>query len=165
MQNTSSDTPRRRVAIVAMLGLFMAVNFADKAIFGLVAVPMMKELGISHKDFGTIAGSFFFLFAISGIAMGFVSNRVPTKILLCILVVIWSLSQIPIAAGAGTIAMLMAARILLGIGEGPAYPLALHACYKWYPDKARTVNTPNACVTSYWLCWPVNTAVSMPWPP
>ena len=131
----------RKTTIVAMLFLFMAINFADKAIFGLVAVPLMKDLAISHKEFGTIAGSFFFLFAISGIIVGFVSNRVSSKVLLCILVIIWSIAQIPIAAGAATIGLLMLSRIVLGIGEGPAYPLALHSCYKWFPDKARTVPT------------------------
>ena len=131
----------RKTTIVAMLFLFMAINFADKAIFGLVAVPLMKDLAISHKEFGTIAGSFFFLFAISGIIVGFISNRVSSKILLCILVIIWSIAQIPIAAGAATIGLLMLSRIVLGIGEGPAYPLALHSCYKWFPDKARTVPT------------------------
>jgi MFS family permease len=36
----------------------------------------------------------------------------------------------------GTIGLgtLIACRIILGAGEGPAYPVALHATYKWFPD-------------------------------
>jgi MFS family permease len=37
--------------------------------------------------------------------------------------------------------MLVACRVVLGIGEGPAYPLALHACYKWVPDHRRNIPT------------------------
>jgi MFS family permease len=124
--------------VVFLLFLFMVINFADKAIFGLVAVPLMEELAINPQQFGTIAGSFFFLFAISGIVVGFMSNTVSSRLLLVGLVIIWSIAQVPVAMGASTIAALMACRILLGIGEGPAYPLALHACYKWFPDQERT---------------------------
>ncbi len=138
MENQKTYFPGQRYVVVFLLFLFMVINFADKAIFGLVAVPLMEELAIGPQQFGTIAGSFFFLFALSGIVVGFMSNSVSSRLLLSVLVVVWSLAQIPIATGASTIAALMACRILLGVGEGPAYPLALHACYKWFPDKERT---------------------------
>lgn len=138
MENHKKYFPGQRYVVVFLLFLFMVINFADKAIFGLVAVPLMEELTISPQQFGTIAGSFFFLFAISGIVVGFMSNTVSSRLLLVGLVIIWSIAQVPVAMGASTIAALMACRILLGIGEGPAYPLALHACYKWFPDQERT---------------------------
>lgn len=138
MENHKKYFPGQRYVVVFLLFLFMVINFADKAIFGLVAVPLMEELAISPQQFGTIAGSFFFLFAISGIVVGFMSNTVSSRLLLVGLVIIWSIAQVPVAMGASTIAALMACRILLGIGEGPAYPLALHACYKWFPDQERT---------------------------
>lgn len=138
MENQKKYFPGQRYVVVLLLFLFMVINFADKAIFGLVAVPLMEELAISPQQFGTIAGSFFFLFAISGIVVGFVSNTVSSRLLLVVLVVIWSVAQVPIAMGVSTIVGLMACRILLGVGEGPAYPLALHACYKWFPDQERT---------------------------
>ncbi|MCX5463776.1 MFS transporter [Alcaligenes parafaecalis] len=138
MENQKKYFPGQRYVVVLLLFLFMVINFADKAIFGLVAVPLMEELAISPQQFGTIAGSFFFLFAISGIVVGFMSNTVSSRLLLVGLVVVWSIAQVPIAMGVSTIAALMACRILLGVGEGPAYPLALHACYKWFPDQERT---------------------------
>lgn len=138
MENHKKYFPGQRYVVVFLLFLFMVINFADKAIFGLVAVPLMEELAISPQQFGTIAGSFFFLFAISGIVVGFMSNTVSSRLLLVGLVIIWSIAQVPVAMSASTIAALMACRILLGIGEGPAYPLALHACYKWFPDQERT---------------------------
>jgi MFS transporter, ACS family, D-galactonate transporter len=36
---------------------------------------------------------------------------------------------------------LIACRIVLGAGEGPAYPVALHATYKWFPNELRTLPT------------------------
>ena len=49
---------------VTMLFFFMFINFADKAVLGLTAVPMMKELDLTPKEFGLIASSFFLLFAV-----------------------------------------------------------------------------------------------------
>jgi MFS family permease len=132
---------KSRVVVVVLLFLFMVINFADKAALGLVAVPLMHELGFTSEEFGLIAGSFFFLFAVSGVVFGFISNHVSSKWLLALLAVIWSLAQFPIAFGASSLALLIAARVLLGVGEGPAYPLALHACYKWFPDKKRNIPT------------------------
>jgi MFS family permease len=119
-----------------MLALFMVLNFMDKAILGIVAKPLMAELGISPSQFGMIASSFFLFFSISAIAFGFLANRVSSKALLLVCAAIWSIAQFPLAFSA-SVPLLYFSRILLGIGEGPAYPLALHACYKWFPDDRR----------------------------
>jgi hypothetical protein len=37
---------------------FLAINFADKALMGLAAEPIMRELGLTHTQFGRIAASF-----------------------------------------------------------------------------------------------------------
>ena len=39
------------------------------------------------------------------------------------------------------IATLVVCRILLGAGEGPAFSVAVHALYKWFPDEQRTLPT------------------------
>jgi MFS family permease len=36
---------------------------------------------------------------------------------------------------------LVACRIALGAGEGPATPVALHSAYKWFPNERRTLPT------------------------
>jgi MFS family permease len=126
-----------------MLALFMVINFMDKAILGIVAKPLMAELHISPAAFGMIASSFFLLFSISAIGFGFVANRVSSKALLVVCAVIWGISQFPLAFTA-SVPLLYFSRILLGAGEGPAYPLALHACYKWFPNDRR--NLPSAVI-------------------
>ncbi len=70
--------------IVAMLFCFMLVNFADKAVLGLSAVPIMQELGLDHTEFGLIGTSFFAFFSLSAVLVGFVVNRVSTTWVLLI---------------------------------------------------------------------------------
>jgi predicted MFS family arabinose efflux permease len=135
---------RRAIAVLIMLFLFQTLNFFDKLVFGLSAVPMMKELGLSPKDFGLIGSSFFLLFSLSGMAVGmFVVGRFPVKWLLLIMAGVWSATQIPIFFS-GSIAVLVICRIILGAGEGPGLPTALHACYNWFPADKRSV--PSAVV-------------------
>ncbi len=134
----------RAFAVLIMLFLFQTLNFFDKLVFGLSAVPMMKELSLSPKEFGLIGSSFFLLFSLTGMAVGlFVVGRFPTKWILIILAAVWSATQIPIFF-TSSVAVLVGCRIILGAGEGPGLPTALHACYNWFAADKRSV--PSAVV-------------------
>ncbi len=126
--------------IIALLFFFMLINFADKAIIGLAGVPIMTELNLTPKQFGIVGSSFFLLFSISAVVTGFVVNRVRSKWVLLVMGLIWALVQFPMLGTVG-IELLIACRIVLGAGEGPAYPMALHAAYKWFPDEKRAIPT------------------------
>ncbi|TAL94082.1 MAG: MFS transporter [Paraburkholderia sp.] len=130
----------RAWVVVALVFLFMLINFADKAVIGLAAVPMMRDLGLTPEQLGLVGSSFFVLFSISGIVFGFVANRVKTKWLLAILSIVWAAVQFPLV-GAVSFPLLIACRVLLGAGEGPAYALAIHATYKWFDNSRRNIPT------------------------
>ncbi|KJF69952.1 MFS transporter [Agrobacterium arsenijevicii] len=140
----ASATRWRPYAVLLLLFLFQTLNFFDKLVFGLSAVPMMTELGISPQQFGLIGSSFFLLFSISGVITGlFVIGRFPVKWILLVLAGIWSLTQLPIYF-THSVTVLVVCRILLGLGEGPGLPTALHACHNWFSPEKRSV--PSAVV-------------------
>ena len=133
-------TSRAAWLIIGLLFLFMLINFADKAVIGIAAVPIMQELQLSPRQFGLVGSSFFLLFAVSAIITGFVVNRVQTRWALLAMGLVWALTQFPMLGTAG-FATLVGCRIALGAGEGPAYPVALHSAYKWFPNELRTLPT------------------------
>jgi len=135
-----TGTPKDAWLIVALLFLFMLVNFADKAVIGIAAVPMMQELRLSPREFGLIGSSFFLLFSVSAIITGFIVNRVQTRWALLVMGLVWALTQFPMLGTVG-FATVVACRVALGAGEGPAYPVALHSAYKWFPNELRTLPT------------------------
>lgn len=139
LEEQAEDRARAWI-VVGLLFLFMLINFADRAVLGLAAVPIMQELGLSHTQFGLIATSFFTLFSAGGLIGGFLVNRVATRWVLAALALIWSLCQLPLLLSV-SVATLIANRIALGFGEGPAYPVAAHAAYKWFPSERRAVPT------------------------
>src|SRR5271156_1512355 len=139
-QTGRTRAPKEAWVIVALLFLFMLINFADKAVIGIAAVPIMKELQLSPRQFGLLGSSFYLLFAVSAIVTGFIVNRVQTRWALLVMGLVWALTQFPMIGTVG-FAGIMACRIALGVGEGPAFPVALHSTYKWFPNELRTLPT------------------------
>lgn len=129
---------RKAWTVALALAAFMMINFVAKIVLGLVAVPMMDELRLTPEQFGAVASSFFWLFAVGGVGGGFLADRVESKLLILCMVVIWAICQLPIALSA-SITTMMACRLALGISEGPAWPVAVHALYKWFPDNRRNL--------------------------
>ncbi|MEU6224510.1 MFS transporter [Streptomyces sp. NPDC047042] len=124
----------------ALLG-FMLVNFADKAVMGLAAQPIMDDLGLTREEFGTASAAFFALFSVSALAVSYLTRKVRTTVLLLVLALLWAAAQLPMlwsAAGFGT---LVATRVLLGAAEGPATPLATHHLHGWFGQRERTLPT------------------------
>ncbi len=133
-------TPRRAWLIVALLFTFMLINFADKAVVGIAGVRIMEDLHLSPRQFGLLGSSFYLLFSASAIVTGFIVNRVQTRWALLVMGLVWALTQFPMMGTVG-FGSIMACRIALGAGEGPAYPVALHSTYKWFPNELRTLPT------------------------
>jgi MFS family permease len=137
---TAQPTPKGAWKITFLLFLFMLVNFADKIVVGLAGVPIMTELKLDPEAFGLLGSSFFFLFSIAAIVVGFIVNRIATRWVLLVLALIWALAQFPMVGTVGFTTLLIC-RIILGAGEGPAFSVAAHAVYKWFPDEKRTLPT------------------------
>ncbi|MFE2106390.1 MFS transporter [Kitasatospora sp. NPDC059463] len=127
---------RRAWLITAMIVAFMVVNFADKSVLGLAAVPIMDELAIDNSTYGLVSSAFSLLFSLSGLLVGFLSTRLSTRILLFAMTLLWAVAQLPVLLSA-TVPALIAGRALLGAAEGPAASMSMHALYKWFPPHRR----------------------------
>ena len=136
----TQPTPKGAWKITFLLFLFMLVNFADKIVVGLAGDPIMTELKLEPEQFGLLGSSFFFLFSISAIVVGFIVNRIATRWVLLVLAAVWALAQFPML-GSVSFSTLLICRVILGAGEGPAFSVAAHAVYKWFPDEKRTLPT------------------------
>ncbi|MCQ9367103.1 MFS transporter [Brevibacterium sp. 91QC2O2] len=145
-RTTSAPAPARPVsmgrawAVTVMVVLLMMINFGDKAVLGLAAAPIMKELGISAAQFGAISSSFFFLFSLSALFVGWLSKRFSTFWILLVLALLWSITATPIIFAA-SLPMLYLSRISLGAAEGPTSPMTVHAVQKWFPARSRGLPT------------------------
>src|SRR3984957_7476355 len=141
----SRRSPRRAWTVVALVFLFMVINFADKAVVGLSSGQIMRELRLTHTQFGMLGSAFFLLFSLSGVTVGFLANRIRTKTLMLLMSVAWSAALLPMVRVTG-FATLVGSRVILGAAEGPAFPVAMHAVYKWFGNRRRAL--PSSVVAS-----------------
>ncbi len=136
----NQPTPKGAWIQMAMLFIYMVINFADKLVLQIAAVPIMTELHLSPEEYGAIGSYFFLCLAVAGVLIGFLANRVSTTLLILLMGLSWAVVQFPmvLTVGFGTIVI---CRMLLGLGEGGAAAVATHALYKWYPDHKRAMPT------------------------
>jgi MFS family permease len=134
----SSRLPTTKTAwgIVVLLVVFTIVNYADRAVLALAALPIMRELGLSAQQFGLISSSFFFLHSISAITVAWVATKIAPRWLLLIMGMLWALTQAPVFL-VGGVGILFVNRIVLGAAEGPASPLAYAVAHSWFPAERR----------------------------
>lgn len=134
----------RAWTVTALLVVFMMVNFADKSVLGLAADEIRADLHLSATEFGLANSAFFLLFSAAAVLVGLLADRVPPKVLLLAMALLWSVAQAPAAIGGG-LAVLVTSRVVLGAAEGPAFPVAQQATLSWFPDHRR--NLPSALIT------------------
>lgn len=156
----SGKMNRRAWLVTGMLVLFQIINFADKAVLGLVADPAMRELGLSAGQFGFIGSAFFFLFAIVGILVGFLAGKVSTRWILLTMGIAWAVLQFPMLFGGGA-AILLVTRILLGGAEGPATPISLQHAHGWFKAKERGL--PSSIIAAGSTLGPILAAPVLAW--
>ena len=91
--------------IVALLMVFELINYADRSVMALSAEYLMDDLNISEATYGLISSSFYFLFAITAIGVGFTANRFQLKWILLIMATAWAVGLNILGYGLGIAAM------------------------------------------------------------
>lgn len=131
-----SRNPVQAWGITGILMLLYMINYSDKLLLGLVAQPLKEELGISSAQLGFAASAFFMAFTIGGFFAGTINRFAALRWSLVIIAVIWAATMFPMVI-AGTFAVLLVSRIILGFFEGPSGALILSATYTWHPVEKR----------------------------
>lgn len=139
-------TPTRfRWFIIFLLFAITTVNYVDRAALSYAISTMQRDLGLTPADTGTILGAFGLGYAITTLIGGFAVDRYGARAVLTIAAVLWSVS-IGVTSLATGFAMLYAARVLLGVAEGPNFPALTGAVSHWLSPQERATALGNALV-------------------
>jgi len=122
--------------MIALLFALGVINFADKAVLGLAAIPIIKEFHLSAIQYGLVSGSLFWLFSLSSVLVTAWADVVGTKKVLALLATTWALVQFATLFVTSFPALLLA-RVVLGAGEGPSYGTSVTAAAPWLPPDRR----------------------------
>lgn len=145
-----------RWTVVLLLFAVTTINYIDRSSIAFAAHLIQSEFGLSSAQLGLIMGSFGVGYIISTLGGGMFVDRFGSKIALTITLVLWTFA-IGWTGMATGFAMLYAARMVLGLAEGPSFPIVEGAITKWLPPEERATALSGVLVAV-----PVALAISSP---
>ncbi len=133
-----AQTTRWRIAI--LLGFGVLVSYFDRVNLSVAHGPIESMFGISDVTFGYLLSAYSWTYAAMQLPSGMLLDRWGVRRVVLVATLLWALAS-GLAALAPTIALLFAARLLLGIGEAPTFPANSKAIGEWFPPELRGMPT------------------------
>jgi MFS family permease len=118
--------------VLIILCLMYLVMYIERVNIATAAPFMTADLGLSNTQFGLAISAFSYPYALFQLIGGWVSDRFGPRraLILSGLVVCAATACTGLVGGLGS---LIAARVVLGFGEGSAFPTATRAMSVWIP--------------------------------
>ncbi|MGF6917596.1 MFS transporter [Paraburkholderia sp. 40] len=116
--------------VLVMLCLMYFITYVDRVNVSTAAGQFKSELGLSNTQLGIIFSAFAYPYVIFQFVGGWVSDRFGARRTLLACAAIWAVAT-ALTGMAGGFASLIAARLLLGLGEGATFPASTSAMASW----------------------------------
>jgi sugar phosphate permease len=125
-----------RHLILFVLCLMYFIAYIDRVNISVAGPTMRKELGLTPTELGLIFSAFAYPYAVMQIVGGWMSDRFGPRLVLAVLSLLWAAATI-LTGVSWSIASLVVFRMLVGVGEGGAFPTATRAFAGWLPVRER----------------------------
>ena len=111
---------------IILIGAAIALNYIDRGAVS-VAAPLIKdEFGLTNERYGVIVSSFYWTYVPALALAGWLADRMSVRLLMALGVAAWALATIGmgfVGTGiAGGVTGLLLLRLVMGLGEGVAFP-------------------------------------------
>ncbi len=136
-----SETPMRRGAhpyvILVMLIVVYILNFVDRQIISILAVPIKTDLHLSDTQLGWLGGlAFGSVYSILAIPAAWIADRFSRTWIMAGALVVWS-GFTTMCGFAASFPQLFIARMGVGVGEAGGVPPAYSLISDVFPPKSR----------------------------
>jgi len=136
---------RSRLSILMMLFVVTAINYMDRANLSVAGSHIQGQFELSPTQLGLLFSMFTWFYAMSQIPVGYILDRVGSRILYGSAIVLWSVftfvmgfaSHHIFATATASFAMLLVCRALIGMAEAPSFPSNTKIIASWFPDHER----------------------------
>jgi MFS family permease len=127
---------RATSVVLGMLCLMYFITYLDRVNVSTAADGFAQEFHFSKTQIGLVFSAFAYPYLIFQIIGGWVSDRFGARRTLLVCGGIWAAAT-ALTGIAGGLASLLAARLLLGLGEGATFPAATAAMSRWVAKEKR----------------------------
>jgi ACS family sodium-dependent inorganic phosphate cotransporter len=128
----------KRFSVIGLCFLSTFICYLDRVNISVAIIPMAAELGWSLSTQGVVLSAFFYGYLATQVLGGWLADRHGGKLVLGIAVLWWSLFTLLTPPVAGSLALLFAVRVALGMGEGVGFPATYSIIARWIPLPERT---------------------------
>jgi len=125
-----------RWVICALLFLATTINYMDRQVLGILAVPLQQEIGWSESEYGLIVTAFQASYAVGLLAFGRSLERVGARAGYALAIAWWSIAAMAHALARSAFGFGVA-RFALGFGEAGNFPAAVRTVTEWFPARER----------------------------
>ena len=117
--------------LIALLSCAFFFHQADRALFGLLTIPIQKDVGLTDVQIGWINTTLSWTLAAMTVVAGFIGDRFSRKWIITLSLIAWSLMTICMGFVGGFVGALFFRSIATGVGESFYAPsaYALIACH------------------------------------
>src|SRR6266851_9466246 len=136
MDNESSTGSPTTKRVVVLLALAALINYIDRGNLSIAASLLKDELNLSASQLGILLSSFFWTYSFFLPVSGWLADRFDAKWVMAIGFLIWS-GATAVTGGLHAFSALLAARLMLGIGESAAYPCYARTLVRHVPEVGR----------------------------
>ena len=128
----------RRYWIFVLMFLLATINYVDRIVLSVSSTPIAEEFGITKVELGYLFSSFLWLYVVCLVPMGIIVDKMGTRLVNAAGIGVWSIATAltGLASGFG---MLIATRVMMGIGESTTYPASGRVIREWIPLKERAL--------------------------
>ncbi|MEK6348151.1 MAG: MFS transporter [Burkholderia sp.] len=123
-------TLKASTTVLVMLCLMYFITYVDRVNISTAAGQFKTQLGLSNTELGIVFSAFAYPYVIFQFIGGWVSDRFGARRTLLACAAIWAVAT-ALTGMAGGFVSLIAARLLLGLGEGATFPASTSAMASW----------------------------------
>ncbi|RJX78906.1 MFS transporter [Pseudomonas sp. LS-2] len=122
--------------VLLMLCVMYFITYLDRVNVSTAASGFGTEFGLSNTQIGLVFSAFAYPYLVFQIIGGWISDKYGARRTLIVCGALWGLATV-LTGFAGGLFSLLAARLLLGLGEGATFPAATAAMSRWVPKEKR----------------------------
>ena len=131
-----SGFPFATTIVLVLLCLMYGITYIDRVNVSTASLVFKQDLHLTNAQVGLVFSAFAYPYVFFTTIGGWLSDRFGARRALTVSALIWGSATI-VTGMTTTLAAMLAARAVLGLGEGATFPIATRAMCAWLPERRR----------------------------
>src|SRR5579875_1140590 len=129
-----------RWGVITLLFFATTINYLDRTNLSVALPKIAANLHWGPAAMGAISSAFLLSYGLLQLPVGALIDKLGTRLTYIWSIILWSLASMATSI-ANSFGILYLFRLILGVGEAPAFPAATKTAADWIPRQQRGIAT------------------------